>query len=122
MWRWEKKILDLGRHLSINALPTTPGFQKCRSLAQSKHLFIRKRKKHPAWIVNPQTQILRNCLFWLIDLQIRNCRFQFFNHMMSYSAPKAEFAVLVLGFEKLGLGLGTWQLWADNRKRLLSHL
>jgi hypothetical protein len=41
----EKKTLELGRHLGIIAQLMTPGFQKCRSLTLSKHLFIRKLKK-----------------------------------------------------------------------------
>ncbi len=34
------------------------------------------RKNYPAWIVNPQPQLLRIRLFWYTDLQIRNCGFQ----------------------------------------------
>ncbi len=38
----ESITLELGRHLGINAWLKTPGFQKCRPLTLSKHLFIRK--------------------------------------------------------------------------------
>jgi hypothetical protein len=41
----EKNTLEFGRHLGIIAQLKTPGFQKCRSLTLSKHLFIRKLKK-----------------------------------------------------------------------------
>ncbi len=44
MWRW-KQILELGRHLGIIALLKASGFQKCRSLTLSKHLFVLKLKK-----------------------------------------------------------------------------
>jgi hypothetical protein len=51
-----EKTLELGRHLGIIAQLKTPGFQKCRSLTLSKHLFIRKLKKsilHGLSIPNP---------------------------------------------------------------------
>jgi hypothetical protein len=52
----KKKTLELGRHLGIIVQLKTPGFQKCRSLTLSKHLFIRKLKKtipHGLSIPNP---------------------------------------------------------------------
>ncbi len=41
------------------------------------------QKKYSAWIVNPQPQLLRIRFFCLIDLQIRNCRFQSSKQLMS---------------------------------------
>ncbi len=41
----ENKTFELGQHLGIIAQLKTPGFQKCRPLTLSKHLFIRKLKK-----------------------------------------------------------------------------
>jgi hypothetical protein len=41
------------------------------------------QKNHSAWIVNHQPQLLRICLFWFIDMQIRNCRFQSSKQLMS---------------------------------------
>jgi hypothetical protein len=38
---------------------------------------------HPAWIANPQTQLLRTRLFWLKYLQIRNWGFQSSKQLMS---------------------------------------
>ncbi len=55
MRRWNK-ALELGRHLGIIALMKTLGFQKCRPLTLSKHLFRRKLKKtilHGLSITNP---------------------------------------------------------------------
>jgi hypothetical protein len=52
----EKKNLELRRHLGIIVLLKTSGFQKCRSLTLSKHLFIHKLKKtilHGLSIPNP---------------------------------------------------------------------
>jgi hypothetical protein len=52
----EKLTFELGCHLGIIALLKTPGFQKCRPLTLSKHLFIRKLKKtilHGLSIPNP---------------------------------------------------------------------
>jgi hypothetical protein len=70
------------------------------------HPQTQKRKKnYPAWIVNSQPQLLRFCLFWWIDLQIRN---RDFNHPSNWWVSlfqKSEFAVVLLGFEKLGLEL-----------------
>ncbi len=79
------------------------------------------QKNYPAWIVNPQSQLLRNCLFWLKKI----CRlgivdFNIPSNWRVSQLQKSKFAVLVSGFEKVGVG--TWQLWADNQKHLLSHL
>jgi hypothetical protein len=40
-----EKIIELGRHLGTIAQLKTPGFQKCRPLTLSKHLFIHKLRK-----------------------------------------------------------------------------
>jgi hypothetical protein len=63
------------------------------------------QKNYPAWIVNPQPQLLRFRLFWWIDLQIRNCDFNLPSNWWDGLLQTPEFAVLVLGFEKLGLEL-----------------
>jgi hypothetical protein len=33
---------------------------------------LQTQNNYPAWIANPQLKLLRICLFWLIDLQIRH--------------------------------------------------
>ncbi len=66
---------------------------------------LQTRKNYHAWIANPQPQLIRIFLFCLIDLHIRNCELQSYKQLWVSQLQKSEFAVLVLGFEKLGLEL-----------------
>ncbi len=43
-----------------------------------------------------------------------DCEFQSSKQLMSCHLRKSELAVLVLGYEKVGVG--TWQPWADNQR------
>ncbi len=53
-----KKSLELGQHLGTIALLRTPGFEKCRRLTLSNHLFIRKLKKTTLhWLSIPNPNI-----------------------------------------------------------------
>jgi hypothetical protein len=107
----KKKILSWGNNLvSLRAedsrIPRMPVINPLQALVHPQ-----TQKKYSAWIVNPQPQLIRIRLFWYIDLQIRNCGFQSSNQLMS-QLQKSKFAVLVLGFEKLG-----WEL--DNCGRTI---
>ncbi len=63
------------------------------------------------------TPTSRFCTFWWIDLQIRNCDFNLPRNQWVSLLQKSKFAVLVLGFEKLGLQLDNF-----GQNRLLSYL
>ncbi len=84
----------------------TPWFQKCRPLTLSKHLFIRKLKKtmlHGLSIPNPnfsEFTFFDNyiCRLGIVDFNLPS-------HSWVSQIQKSEFAVLVLGFEKLELEL-----------------
>ncbi len=68
-------------------------------------MFTRKLKKknHPAWIVNPQTQLLRIRLFGILICRLGIVDFNLPSNWWVSQLQKSEFAVLLLGFEKLGL-------------------
>ncbi len=76
-------------------------------------------KNYPAWIVNPQPQLFKICLFLVnrpADYELSISIFQAIDELVCSKNP--NFLVILLGFEKLGLGLDN----CGRTKRLLSHL
>ncbi len=56
----EEKTYELERHLGIIAWLKTPGFiNPLQALVHPQ-----TQKNYPAWIVNPQPQLLRIRLYW----------------------------------------------------------
>ncbi len=106
MWQWEKNswvgatswyhcVADDSR------IPKMPAISPLQALVHPQT----QKKNHAAWIVNPQPQLLRIRFFLLIDLRLEIVDFNLPSNWWVSLLQKSEFAVLVLGFEKLGLGL-----------------
>jgi hypothetical protein len=102
----KKKLLSWDNILVSLRSWRLQGSEKCRSLTLSKHLFIRKLKKtilHRLSIPNPNFSEFaffgkQICRLGIVDFNLPS------NWWVSL-LQKSEFAVLVLGFEKLGLEL-----------------
>ncbi len=85
--------------------------QKCRSLTLSKHLFIRKLKKTALHgLSSPNPNFSEFAFFGKYICRLGIVDFNLPSNWWVSLLEKSEFSVVLLGFEKLGLGL-------DNRGR-----
>ncbi len=75
------------------------------------HPQTQKKKNYPAWIINPQPQLLKIRLFLVKICRLGIVDFNLPSNWRVSQLQESEFAVLNLGFEMLGLGL-------DNRGRI----
>jgi hypothetical protein len=108
MWQW-KKVTRVGVSSSYHCVAEDSRIPRMTLVINPLQALLhpQTRRNYPAWIVNPQHQLLRIRLFWWIDLELWISIFQLiqsFNWWVSL-LQKFESAVLFIGFEKLGLEL-----------------
>jgi hypothetical protein len=78
------------------------------------------QKNYPAWIVNPNPNFSKFAFFGKLICRLEMVDFNLPSNWWVSQLQISEFAILVLGFEKLGLELDN--CGQTTKKRLLSHL